>query len=160
GNTVLVDTNAVLSAAGAVTVAALSELHPKMIASSSSGGLFAGGSSGETILTDYSTTVTVRGTVTAGTTASIESHTAVYAFGQATADVGGFGVDATTRLLVAIGTGDGSWVPGSAAVALTQTTLGTGAAVTGRSVAVGSYVDALQAAGTSRTRATAFGANS
>ena len=110
-NTVTVASGATLTALGTVrgqgdvTVASHSFLQPVTIASSGSGGLFAGGSGGTFASADFLTKTNMDGTIVAADNANVEAHTDISgAYVQVTADVGGLGVAGTTDADLFVGT--------------------------------------------------------
>src|SRR5439155_6601784 len=110
-NTVTVSKQATLTAQatvtgphGNVTVNAYSFLQPNTVASSGSGGLFAGGGAGTSASADYQTNTKVDGTIDAARTANVEAHTDINGVNVIiTADVGGLGVAAKTDASLNIG---------------------------------------------------------
>src|SRR5207245_1591017 len=153
--TITVSSTANLTSSGATTITSRSVLLPIMIASSDSGGLFAGGSSGENVRADYDTLTTVSGTIFASGNATVDARTYVDAFGQGTADVGGLGVSGKTKTQLQVGFGS-ELTPSGAGVATTHVDLLNGADVTGRNVFLDAIVEKLKVVGTSKTHATAF----
>ena len=156
-NTVTVANGATLTALGTVagqgdvTVASHSFLQPVTIASSGSGGLFAGGSGGTFASADFLTKTNMDGTIVAADNANVEAHTDISgAFVQVTADVGGLGVSGTTDADLFVGTTNG----------LNQVDVQSHADITGNHVLIGAVVDHLAGVLSTRTHATAVGANS
>ena len=145
-DTLTISSGAVLVAADDVLVDAHTVLVPVILASSSSGGLFAGGSGGETARADYLTKTRVDGTITAGKKATVQARTSIDGYASGTADVGGLGVSGEAYTDMHIGQGFGgrtgftdTW--GGSADTLTQIA-GT---VTGNKIFVKALVDKLEA---------------
>ena len=96
-STVSVEAGATLTSLGALTISANGALDPYVKASSDSGGLFAGGSGGETAHIDYTTLATIAGAlVSQNGTATVEAHTALYGYAEGTAELGTFAGAAKT----------------------------------------------------------------
>ncbi|MDQ0612685.1 hypothetical protein QF046_000326 [Microbacterium sp. W4I4] len=149
-NDIAIVSGAVITATDDLTIAAYSNLQPKVLASTQQGGLV-GGSFGSTDARGaYSTRTTTNGTLTAGDRLAVESHTAFSGFADSVADVGGLGASAETEANVLIGVG------GDDADTLTEV----GGALTGRHVRIGSFVDAAKAYAHTYTYAIALGADS
>ena len=163
-STVSVQSSATLTATDALTVAANGSLHPIVIASSDSGGLFAGGSGGETARTDYSTTTDIAGVlVSLNGTAKTESHTSLFGYAQGTANLGTFAGGAKTNTDMHVGEGASKeWYGPTYLLWLADATTRTTIAghVTGRSVFVHAIVDPVKLEARSDTGSAAFGANS
>ncbi|HMC72642.1 MAG TPA: hypothetical protein VKJ07_26040, partial [Mycobacteriales bacterium] len=159
-NSVTVDANAKLTAAGNVDVSSHSVLQPRVAAATNQGGLIGGATGNTTASTDYTTTTTFHGTISAGGTASVGAHTGVDSFANVTADVGGLGADGETHAFTPVG-GNNSEIGGIPITdATTFTDLTSGSTITGNHVRVQAIVDFLHVGINTRTHATAIGANS
>ena len=161
-NAVKIDQNATLNAAGNVNAVAHSTLSPSDVASSGSGGLFAGASGGTFAEADYQTNTTVDGTVTAGNTATVGAHTSVVGSRvTVSADVGGLGVDGTTNATICIGTTKSvNSTCQTNTPSVNQAEIQGDANLTANHLAVQATFDQLDASLSTRTHATALGANS
>ena len=168
-NTLDIDSGATLDALGTifgggnVTVSANSHLQPVTIASSGSGGLFAGGSGGTFAAADYTTKTNMNGTIIASNNASVEAHTSIDgATATITADVGGLGVDASTNALICIGSNSGECHNAESAHndGVNEVDIQGSGSVTGNQISINALIDHLDATLSTRTHATALGAGS
>ncbi|NIO40352.1 MAG: hypothetical protein GTO41_09225, partial [Burkholderiales bacterium] len=151
-----VESNAHITSILDTLIASRSDLRPTVIASSAQGGLGAGAISSESAKADYTTTTTINGTLDAGATLSVEARSYVDGYGRVTADVGGLGADGETDAKVYVGYGSNI----SAAAAFTHVDIASGSALTGRNVFLNAIVEQMKVVVSTRTRATALGANS
>ena len=152
-----------VSGGGNVTVSANSHLQPVTIASSGSGGLFAGGSGGTFAAADYSTNTNMDGTIVAANNAAVEAHTSIDgATATITADVGGLGVGASTNALICIGSNSTECRNAETDHndGVNQVDIQGSASITGNHIAVNAVIDHLDATLSTRTHATALGASS
>ncbi|MGH3744214.1 MAG: hypothetical protein ACRDTP_05085, partial [Mycobacteriales bacterium] len=136
---------------GEVTVSANSNLTPRTTASTGSGGLFAGSSSGTTASADYTTRTQMDGAIIAADTATVAAHTSITgAYVSASNDVGGLGVDGSSDATLNIGQSSGS----------NEVDIQSNGRVTGNHVDASAIVDHLDGVVTTDTEASAFGAGS
>ena len=156
-NTIDVKAGTSLTGVTNVTVSSRSDLRPTVIASASQGGLAAGALMEGKAKADYTTETLMRGAVYAGNVATVEARSYVDAYAKITADVGGFGVAGNTDARALVGYGSDSHPTASA---LTHTSLESGALVEGRTVHLNAIVEKMSVVVDTKSRATAFGADS
>jgi hypothetical protein len=94
---------------GHVTVAANSDLTPTVIASTGSGGLFAGSDSGGAASADYTTQTTINGGITAAGAATVNARTSIdNGLVQTSNDIGGLGTITSSDAELDIGQATGT----------------------------------------------------
>jgi hypothetical protein len=160
-NAITIQSGAEITATDDLTIAAFSDLRPKVLASTQQGGLV-GGSFGSTDARGgYITQTTSQGTLVAGDRLAVESHTSFDGFSDSVADVGGLGASAETEANVFIGSCDNATCPDANDLRRHAETLtDVGGALTGRHVRVASAVDSAKAYAHTFTYAIALGADS